>query len=245
MSSPTKNDETFKLPRLFVEQSLEENGVIEVRAEQAHYLINVLRRKDGDQIRLFNGKDGEWLGTLNIQSKKVALVTLSTALLKQPLSSRRVHLLFAPIKKQRNDWLIEKAVELGATDFHPILTQNTEVRKIKEERLKAQIFEAAEQCERLEIPILHPIQKWDRLLSKWDKDIPILSCIERFDAKPIADRAHTHIKSDIAILIGPEGGFTKEEREAIAKQSIPVSLGETILRCETAVVKALILAQTG
>lgn len=243
MNSPTKNDETFKLPRLFVEHSLGQNGVIEIKAEQAHYLINVLRRKEGDQVRLFNGKEGEWLGTLSIQSKKLANVELNKQLLAQPSATRRIHLLFSPIKKQRNDWLIEKAVELGATDFHPILTQNTEVRKIKPGRLNAQIFEAAEQCERLEIPTLHPLQKWDMLLSKWDKHIPVLSCIERFEAKPIGESVREHQNSDIALLIGPEGGFTKEERDAIAKQSIAVSLGDTILRCETAVVKALILVQ--
>lgn len=245
MNLPINTDETFKLPRLFVENSLKQNGVIDLEPAQAHYLVNVLRRNEGDKVRVFNGKHGEWLCTLSIHSKKSATACLIQQLLEQPVLTRRIHLLFAPIKKQRNDWLIEKAVELGVTDFHAILTQNTEVRKIKEDRLKAQIFEAAEQCERLEIPILHPVQKWDRLLSKWDKDIPVLSCIERYDAKPIADIAHNHIESDIAILVGPEGGFTKEEREALAKQSIPVSLGNTILRCETAVVKALILVQKG
>ncbi|NCQ88655.1 MAG: 16S rRNA (uracil(1498)-N(3))-methyltransferase [Alphaproteobacteria bacterium] len=244
MNLPINTDETFKLPRLFVDNSLAQNGVIDLEPAQAHYLINVLRRNQGDQIRLFNGKDGEWLGILSVQSKKSATIQITQQLLEQPQLARRIHLLFAPIKKQRMDWLIEKAVELGATDFHPILTQNTEVRKIREDRLKAQIFEAAEQCERLEIPSLHTLQKWDTLLSKWDKTVPVISCIERYDAQPIVAVMQDHSNSNIAILIGPEGGFTKEERDQIAQKSIPVTLGNTILRSETAVIKALIIAQS-
>ena len=241
MNKPIQNDETFKFPRLYVNEALQENGVIELAPSQAHYLANVLRRKENDLVRLFNGKDGEWLGSLTDISKKQAIVNLENQLLEQPQKTQRIQLIFAPIKKNRMDWLIEKAVELGTTDFYPILTQNTEVRKIKEERLKSQIFEAAEQCERLSIPKLHSLTKLEKLLDSWDTTIPILSCIERFEARPIKDIAQHN--SDIALLVGPEGGFTAEEKDRIAAQTAPVSLGETILRCETAVVKALIQVQ--
>ena len=241
MKSIINHNETFKLPRLYIETPLKDKGVIELDSSQVHYLGNVLRKTDGDLVRLFNGVDGEWLGALTFKSKKSAHVTLKEPLLEQPKDTRRVHLIFTPIKKNRMDWLIEKAVELGATDFHPIITQNTENRKIKEERLKAQIFEAAEQCERLEIPILHKLDKVYNTLDKWPKETPILACIERFDAKDIKDVAQEHSNSDVAVLIGPEGGFTKQEKEAIGKKTTAVSLGDTILRCETAVAKALIL----
>lgn len=233
--------ETFKLPRLYISADLREEESITLETPQAHYFRNVLRRQDGDLVRLFNGRDGEWLGHLQNLTKKAGSVVLKKQLKAQPQKARRVHLLFAPIKKHRMDWLIEKAVELGATDFHPILTQNTDVRKINEERTQKQIFEAAEQCERLEIPVFHGIEKLETVLQRWPDHIPVLACLERFDAVPIAQQAPK--STDIALLIGPEGGFTSEEKESIAKQAIPVCLGETVLRCETAVIKALILAQ--
>lgn len=234
------SDEYFKLPRLYTDQNLNINGDVELDSGQAHYLGNVLRRKVSDPIRLFNGRDGEWLGTLNEISKKRGSARLEKQLIAQPENVRRIHLIFTPIKKHRMDWLIEKAVELGVTDFHPILTQNTEVRKIKTERLASQIFEAAEQCERLSIPKLHELTKADILLDKSLEDIQILSCLERFKTQPLKDMQINSAK-DIAFLIGPEGGFTAEEKDQIAQHTTPVGLGETILRCETAVVKALCL----
>lgn len=243
MSIKINKDETFKLPRLYTEHSLSTKGVIPLTSGQAHYLNNVMRRKEGDFIRLFDGKNGEWLGQLQNLTKKSGEVYLTEKLLLQPKSSRRVHLLFTPIKKNRMDWLIEKAVELGTTDFHPILTHNTEVRKINKDRLKSQIFEAAEQCERLSIPTLHDLEKMPYRLSSWIEefeDTPVLSCIERYNA-PLIHKSGSTKTDSVAFIIGPEGGFTKDEKEIIAHKTQPVSLGERILRCETAVVKALIL----
>lgn len=231
-------DEIFKLPRLYTEYPLSDKVVIPLSAGQAHYLHTVLRRSNGDSVRLFDGVNGEWRGHLEDLGKKSGNIILTEQLARQPDNARKIHLLFAPIKKHRMDWLIEKAVELGATDFHPVLTQNTEVRKINDERLRQQIFEAAEQCERFEIPNLHDLKKIDNILSEWPGNIQLLSCLERYDAKRIDEFKGD---SDIAFLIGPEGGFTSEEKDRIAKHSTPVSLGETILRCETAVVKALVV----
>lgn len=235
-----KHDESFKYPRLYIEQDLSHQAVIALAPSQAHYLNNVMRKKNGEPVRLFNGRDGEWLGRLEDLGKKSGNVTLKECLKEQPAHKRHIHLFFTPIKKNRQDWLIEKAVELGVTDFHPVLTQNTEVRKINEERVKAQIFEASEQCERLEIPTLHTIGKLDEIWQDWPSDTPILSCLERFDAPALKDMDFQD-DQDIALLIGPEGGFTREEKETIASQTTPVDLGETILRVETAVIKALVL----
>lgn len=234
------SDEYFKLPRLYTTSDLTLDGEIELSKEQVHYLGSVLRRNVNDQVRLFNGRDGEWLSRITEISKKRGKVELTEQLLLQPKDSRRIHLIFTPIKKHRMDWLIEKAVELGVTDFHPILTQNTEVRKIKEERLESQIFEAAEQCERLGIPTLHKLKNLEKFLDTGLGNIQILSCLERFDTKQLKDVTVNQTK-DIAFLIGPEGGFTTEEKEYIAQKTMPVGLGGTILRCETAVVKALCL----
>lgn len=234
------SDEYFKLPRVFTTQELQLAKVVTLDDAQTHYLKNVLRKKEGDKIRLFNGRNGEFICTLKELSKKSANVEINELLKEQPKQERKIHLIFTPIKKNRMDWLIEKAVELGVTDFHPILTQNTEVRKIKSERLESQIFEAAEQCERLSIPALHNLTKLQPFLQKGLGDLQILGCLERFDTTPIQNLNLDPVQ-DIAFLIGPEGGFTAEEKEFISKYTKAVGLGDTILRCETAVVKALSL----
>ena len=149
-----------------------------------------------------------------------------------------MHLLFAPIFNERMDFLIVKAVELGATLIHPVLTQNTDMRKINEDRLHAQIIEAAEQCERLDLPALMPAKDLFAALASWNKNILMLAALERFDAQPLKKRA---LPGNVAVLIGPSGGFTREEMEKIAALSFiqPVSLGENILRSETAAAAAL------
>lgn len=235
-----EKDETFKLPRLYSAHPLSDKTLIPLTNGQAHYLNNVLRRKNGDFVRLFDGANGEWLGELTNLTKKEGHVSLIERLHPQPKQSRPIHLFFTPIKKHRMDWLIEKAVELGVSDFHPVITQNTEVRKVNENRLNQQIFEAAEQCERFEIPQLHILEKLENKLSTWADDIEIMACIERYNA-PLIHKAGIKTASPIAFLIGPEGGFTKDEKDKIASHTTAVSLGETILRCETAVVKALVL----
>ena len=233
-------DEYFKLPRLFTPYDLQDQTLIPLETGQAHYLYNVLRRKNGDAVRLFNAKHGEWLASLQDLGKKSGNAHLTEQLKRQPEQQRQIHLLFAPIKKHRMDWLVEKAVELGVTDFHPVITQNTEVRKINAERITQQIFEAAEQCERFMIPVLHNIKKLDNLLYDWPQERPILACIERYKAQAI-QTIPLETNQDVAFLIGPEGGFTAEEKNTIAENTIAVHLGKTILRCETAVVKALSL----
>lgn len=228
--------EFFKLPRLYADHDLTEGACIPLADGQAHYLNAVLRHKPGDALRLFNGRQGEWLAKIGDLSKKSGTALLQQQIHPQPTEVRRLHLIFAPIKKHRMDWLIEKAVELGATDLHPVLTQNTEVRKINEERLRQQIFEAAEQCERFIIPALHPLEKLETKLAAWPKDTSVLACLERFDARPLA-----YTPDPVALLIGPEGGFTSEEKERIAATCDPVTLGETVLRCETAAAVGLTL----
>lgn len=234
------DNDLFKLTRLFVTDDLADKAVIPLQTGQAHYLHNVMRKKEGEHVRLFNGQDGEWLGTLQSLSKKSGEVGLIRQTAAQPTQKRRLHLFFPPIKKNRQDWLIEKAVELGVTDFHPILTQNTQIHKINAERVAAQIFEASEQCERFVIPTLHGLQKLNEAIGNWPKDKPFLSCIERYGAQAIPNITLEE-NQDIAFLIGPEGGFTSEEKEQVAQRTTPVTLGETVLRVETAAIKALIL----
>jgi len=227
-----------KSPRLYLDQPLSSGQGLMIGGGQHHYLKNVVRVRGGDALRLFNARDGEYIARIESVDKKSVQVTLEKQLRPAQKTQRKIHLLFAPIKKERMDFLIEKAVELGATDLHPILTQNTDVRKINEERLRAQIIEAGEQCERLDMPVLHAADDLFKTLAFWNKDVPLLAALERFDAVPLKAQK---IEGDCAILIGPSGGFTNEEKEKISSLAFikPVSLGQTILRSETAATAAL------
>ena len=193
-----------------------------------------MRRKEGDNVRLFNGRDGEWLAVFTAFEKKSVTANSVRQLLAQPERTREIHLAFAPIKKARMDFLIEKAVELGATHLHPVLTHNTEMRQINETRLRAQIIEAAEQCERLDIPVVYPLQTLENFIGNWQQPIPVMACFERSEAPFIDDVMNN--KKDVAFLIGSEGGFSEIEKERLLKQQIiiPVSLGHRIFRSETA-----------
>jgi 16S rRNA (uracil1498-N3)-methyltransferase len=225
-----------KLPRLYVDRDLQPGQTLALPEAQAHYLRSVLRQVPGDAVRLFNGRDGEYKAVLDSVDKKSVTARCEILIRPQPEAAQPIHLLFAPIKKARLDFLIEKAVELGATHLHPIITQNTEVRTLNEDRLRLQIIEAAEQCERMDVPVLSPAQKLEDLPAFWSGET-ILACIERHDAPPLkSESAH-------AILIGPEGGFTENETAFLGGLNFirPVSLGPRILRSETAVCAALAL----
>lgn len=228
-----RND-LYKFPRLFVATPLGVGEDTVLADTQAHYLKNVLRKGDGDHVRLFNGLDGEFLAVLSVAKRDVVAKTIERVRAQKP-RTRRVHLIFAPLKKDRLDILIEKAVELDATDLHMVLTDRTEVRDPNETRIRAQIIEAAEQCERLDIPTLHPVQKMEKLIAAWPKSIPILAGLERSNAPVISDKIIPI--NDAACLIGPVGGWSDFERDllnAATDTVVPVSLGDNVLRSETA-----------
>lgn len=235
-------DHITKLPRLYSDQDLKDGGLVHLPKEQAHYLKNVLRKSEGDGLRLFNGRDGEWLGALQSPGKKEADVLLQQELRPQPPPRRAVHLLFAPIKKARMDMLVEKAVELGVSDLHPVITAHTEVRKLNMERVRAQIIEAAEQCERLDIPRLHDPLALDTVLRGWS-GAKIFAALERAEAGHIA--LTDFEDGPMAFLVGPEGGFSVAESDMLAGHSavVPVSLGGEILRAETASLMCLSYAK--
>ena len=232
-----------KTPRIFTDQPLSEGAGVILPENTSHYLKNVMRAGEGDAVRLFNGRDGEFSGKITSAAKKAVAIMIDEHLRRQPAPPQRIHLLFTPLKKERLDFLVEKAVELGATDLHPILTQNTDIRKINEDRIRAQIVEAAEQCERLDIPALHAPADLFVKLASWDANIPVYAALERTDA-PLLRQG---IKGDCGLLIGPPGGFTADERDKIAALSFarPVALGPNILRVETAAIAALSLTIPG
>lgn len=202
----------------------------------------------GDSVRLFNEQNGEWVGHISTESKKSVTLTIAEQIRQAETNHSEIHLIFSPIKKDRNDMVIEKAVELGVTHLHPVLFARTIVRDIKAERIEAQMMEAAEQCERLSLPKLSPLKDLKKLLGEWNKDIPLYAGIERSGAMPLLTAAQTNPSAQSALLIGPEGGITPEEIELLNSKAFikPVSLGPRILRAETAVFYGLSLlsAQT-
>ena len=234
----TMTDDLYKFPRLYVTADLG-GGDLPLGDAHAHYLRSVMRRADGDKIRLFNGRDGEWLATLQTVGKRDALARLEKQVKGQSVRKRRVHLYFTPLKKDRLETLVEKAVELDATDLHPVVTERTEVREMKDDKTRAHIIEAAEQCERLDLPVLHPLLPLDRALACMD--VPLFAGIERSDVQPLRDALVP--VGDCAALVGPVGGWTARERDLLSDHAgiMPVSLGSNVLRSETAV--AVMLAR--
>jgi len=239
MKNPLPNSDTHKYPRLYLDADFVHGSNVELEAGQNHYLRNVLRKQEGDFLRVFNGRDGEWLARILKLGKKLGEAVLDICVRDQPEAGvrREVHLYFSPIKKQRMDMLVEKAVELGVSALHPVITHRTVSRKINEERIRAQIIEAAEQCERMDVAELYPALGFGEVLA--GIEAPLYACIERSDdALPIAK---CELSGRVAFLIGPEGGFDEAEIMQLraCEKVVPISLGDTILRAETAAIACL------
>ena len=223
-------------PRLFIDQPLDEGIALVLDGPQANYLANVMRLKAGDPVRLFDDRTGEWLATVADAAKRT--ITLAV---QGRLGAREIvpdlWLLFAPIKKGRIDWLIEKATELGVARLQPVITQRTIVDRLNLDRLRAHMIEAAEQCDRTALPLLDEPVKLAALLRTWDADRALIFADETGGA-PLAQVAKP---GPAAILVGPEGGFTDEERAAIGRVAVacPVGLGPRILRADTAAAAAI------
>jgi 16S rRNA (uracil1498-N3)-methyltransferase len=223
-------------PRLFVDQPLGEGAIVTLDGAQSNYLGNVMRLKPGDPVRLFDDRTGEWIATVGDVAKRA--VTLGV---REALRAREdvpdLWLLFAPIKKGPIDWLIEKATELGVAKLQPVITQRTIVDRLNLDRLRAHTIEAAEQCDRTALPILAEPVKLAALLKGWDSGRTLIFADESGGA-PLGQVARP---GPAAILIGPEGGFTPDERESVraVAGACAVSLGPRILRAETAAAAAI------
>ncbi len=225
--------------RLFVEAALEAGTAVALTSGQVHYLRNVMRQAPGDRIRLFNGRDGEWEGTVETLAPSRAIVRPVARLSVQP-PAPDLRLLFAPLKSERTRFVVEKATELGVGAIHPVFTQYGQTRRVNVERLRAHAIEAAEQCGRLEVPHIAPPCPLADALADWPPERRLLVCepeVETTVAGALADGAG----APWAILIGPEGGFAPAERRLLADHpaSVHARLGPRILRAETAVAAAL------
>lgn len=234
----------MKVTRLFVDHALAPDTDLPLAEAQAHYLRHVLRRSDGAELRLFNGRNGEWRARLATSGKKGATARLE-ARTREQRPEPDVWLCFAPIKRSRIDLVAEKATELGVSVLQPVLTQHTAVERVNVERLRANAVEAAEQTERLSVPEVRAPIDLMQLLAAWPVGRHLLMCDETGGGPPIADAlsrlddaART---APWAILIGPEGGFAATELAAVRRirEVTSVGLGPRILRADTAALAAL------
>lgn len=221
------------VPRLHVADRLETGHELGVGGDRAHYLRNVLRLRDGAELQLFNAADGEFQATIALAGRHEVRITVGGRT-RAPAAEPGPTLVFAPIRRNRLDWLVEKAVELGVVRLVPVLTQHTVVRPEGTARLEAIATEAAEQCERLTVPPIDPPRPFAAWLASRSTATPLLFADERGAGVPVGQALHTGAVADL--LVGPEGGFAPEERARLLETPgvVPVSLGPRILRAETA-----------
>jgi len=237
------------LRRLYVDHPLSAAQRVPLSRDQAHYLFNVMRMAVGDEVVLFNGADGEWQASVAEAGKKGGVLTCDQQTRPQTMPPD-LWLLCAPIRKERMAFVVEKAVELGVSKIVPVQTEFTQgANRLRQDKLQATALEAAEQCEALYVPDVLEVQKLKTVLSGWDSTRKIMHCDEGMaGVNGQAGLAQfTRPAGPWAILIGPEGGFSPDERSYLAdtlqNTIVPIGLGPRILRAETAAVAAMTLWQ--
>jgi 16S rRNA (uracil1498-N3)-methyltransferase len=238
----------FRTPRLYLDQPLAAGASIALDAAQANYLGNALRMKTGDSVLVFNGRDGEWRGTLAGAGKRRFALAVADRTRVQT-DALDLHYLFAPLKHARLDYVAQKAVEMGASRLQPVITRHAQVARVNLERMRANAIEAAEQCGILTLPDIGAPLTFERMLAERDPARLLVFCDEDAEVKdPIAALAAARDDRraeprPLAVLVGPEGGFAEEERAALLAlpNAVRLALGPRILRADTAAVAALAL----
>jgi 16S rRNA (uracil1498-N3)-methyltransferase len=239
--SGTGTDAAGMIPRLHVEAPLGAGATIALDAARGHYLRLVLRRERGDEVLLFNGRDGEWQAAIEDVAKAGVRLVVERQTLPQRFGPD-LWLVFAPIKRERIDLLAEKATELGCRRLQPIFTQHTAVTRVNRERLAAHALEAAEQTERLDVPEVAAAKRLGEVLDDWPAPRRLLVCAEFGAARPIAEAlAGLPRGAPYAVMTGPEGGFASGELDHLCKLPFvtPIGLGPRVLRADTAAIAAL------
>lgn len=234
----------YKMQRLFVEGGLSGDGTVALSAQQSHYLTNVMRMREGGELLVFNGRDGEWRASVAAISKKSVTLSLAEQTRPQPATPDLIYC-FAPIKAGRLDYMVQKAVEMGAGVLQPVITQHTQMAKIGTERLQANAIEAAEQCGVLAVPEIREPMKLDRLLAEWDTDRALIFCDESATGDNPVETLIRLKGRRLALIVGPEGGFSDGERRQLHVLDFvtAIPLGPRILRADTAAVAALAVIQ--
>src|SRR5712664_3619341 len=235
----------FRKPRLFVDAPLKEGERIALERNQSNYLGNVLRLAAGEKILVFNGRDGEWQAQIEGRKRPDSLTVAAQTRPQDRLPD--IAYVFAPLKHARLDYMVQKAVEMGASSLQPVLTRFTQVSRVNGVRMRANVIEAAEQCGILSIADVAEPVALDRYLAQRKGQRLLVFCDEAADATdPLqALRSDRAASTGIDVLIGPEGGFAEEERAILLRQprTLRLSLGPRILRADTAAVAALALVQ--
>ncbi|CCD96702.1 conserved hypothetical protein [Bradyrhizobium sp. ORS 375] len=237
-------DYDFTAPRLFVDAPLLEGGAVPLDRNQSNYLGNVLRLGAGDRVLVFNGRDGEWQATI-AGRKRADLLTVQQRIRPQDRLPDIAYV-FAPLKHARLDYIVQKAVEMGAAVLQPVVTRHTQVSRINGERMRANVIEAAEQCGILSLAAVKDPVPLERFLRERPDARLLVFCDEAADvADPVQALRGLGEHGGIDLLIGPEGGFAAEERELLLRQPhvVRLALGPRILRADTAGVAALALLQ--
>jgi 16S rRNA (uracil1498-N3)-methyltransferase len=239
----------FRTPRLYIDAPLAEGGEIAPDRARTNYLVNVLRLNPGAAVLLFNGRDGEWRAELAGRGKRA--VTLAVAeRVRAQTAAGDLHYLFAPLKHARLDYLVQKAVEMGASRLQPVHTRHVQVTRLNRERMQANAIEAAEQCGILSLPEIGMLKPLDRVLAEraptrllvfCDEDAAVADPVAALTAARRPDTA----PPSLAVLVGPEGGFAEDERALLLRQPnvVRLALGPRILRADTAAVAALAMVQ--
>lgn len=234
----------YRLQRLFVPYDLATGAGFDADKGQSHYLAHVLRMAQGSELLVFNGRDGEWRARVATIGKKAVRIAVETQERTQPPTPDLVYA-FAPLKVGRLDYLVQKAVEMGAGVLQPVITQHTQAPKVPLEKFEANVIEAAEQCGVLAVPAVRPPVKLDRLLGDWQAGRRLIFCDEDAATNNPLPALQGIEERRLGLLIGPEGGFSDEERRML--RALPfvtaIPLGPRILRADTAAVAALALMQ--
>lgn len=246
MDAPYAADEKGRLksPRLYVAGDLGIGLSVALEGPQSHYLRNVMRLKPGATVRLFNGRDGEWLAEIEALGKKSGAAACREQTRSQDVPPD-VHYLFAPLKHARLDYMAQKATEMGACLLQPVRTRHTVVSRVKHERLLANAIEAAEQCNLLSVPEVRGMAGLDGLLDDWEQGRRLIYCDEAAEITSPLDALKAIKPGPLAVLIGPEGGFSEDERSRLRAHPgvAAISLGARIMRADTAAVAALAVVQ--
>jgi len=234
-----------RVPRLYCEQTLSARSELTLSRDASHYLVTVLRSDDGAPVRLFNAIDGEWQCVISHANRKAAQVTCE-ARLREATPPPDIDYLFAPLKSARLDYLAQKATEMGARQLRPLITRHTVADKVNLDRMRANAIEAAEQCNMVYVPDVAEPEKLKDVLASWPGDRTLIFCDERAGQTSPINTLKQVKPGPMAVLLGPEGGFSEEERDMIlaVPNVVALSLGPRIMRADTAAVAVLALVQS-